>query len=115
MSGELRQACLDVARITRWARKPVDSAEITVLVHKLYEIAKEQLSPELKIDLPPITRAVRYLGQVHAIPPMDDDTGWFHDMLRVVLEIARPNTGVDEENEEFLRDMLQGIEQSLEH
>jgi hypothetical protein len=44
---------------------------------------------------------------------MDNNTGWFHDMLCVVLAIARPNTGVDEENKEFLRDMLQGIESSL--
>ena len=115
MSDELRQACFDVARTTKWSRKPVDSAEITVLADKLYEIAKGQVSPEIEIDLPLITRAVRYLGQVHASPPMDDDTGWFYDMLRVVLEIARPNTGVEEENKEFLRDMLQGIEQSLEH
>jgi len=81
--------------------------------HKLFEIAKGQVNPELEIDLPLITRAVRYVGQVHALPAMDDDTGWFYDMLRVVLEIARPNTGVEEDNKEFLRDMLQGIEQSL--
>ena len=113
MSDDLRQACFDVARTTKWARKPVDSADITALADKLYEIAKGQVSPELEIDLPIITRAVRYLGQVHAMPPMDDDTGWFYDMLRVVLEIARPNTGVDEANKEFLKDMLQGIGQSL--
>jgi len=110
---ELRKSCFDVARTTKWSRKPVDSAEITALANKLYEIAKGQVSPELEIDLPLITRAVRYVGQVHAMPPMDEDTGWFYDMLRVVLEIARPNTGVEEENKEFLRDMLQGIEQSL--
>jgi hypothetical protein len=44
---------------------------------------------------------------------MDEDTQWFYDMLRVVLEIARPNTGIDEENKEFLRDMRDGIEKSL--
>jgi hypothetical protein len=110
---ELKSACFEVARITKWARKPVDAADITALGNRFYKIAKEQISPELEIDLPVITRAVRYLGQVHAMPPMDDNTGWFYDMLRVVLEIARPNTGVNEENKEFLRDMLQGIGQSL--
>jgi hypothetical protein len=110
---ELRKCCFDVARMTKWSRKPVDSAEITALADKLYEIAKGQVSPELEIDLPLITRAVRYIGQVHAMPPMDEDTGWFCYMLRAVLEIARPNTGVEEENKEFLRDMLQGIEQSM--
>jgi hypothetical protein len=65
-----------VGRAVKWSRKPVDSAEITVLADKLYEIAKDQDSTvELEIDLPLITREVRYLGSVHAIPPMDDNTG----------------------------------------
>ena len=47
-----------------------------MLADKLYEIAKDQDSTvELEIDLPLITREVRYLGSVHAIPPMDDITG----------------------------------------
>jgi hypothetical protein len=63
------KACFEVARTTKWTRKPVDSAEITALADKLYEIAKGEVSAELEIDLPLITRAVRYLGQVHAVPP----------------------------------------------
>jgi hypothetical protein len=113
MSNELLQACFDVARITKWVRKPVDSVEITALGEKLYEIAKGQVSPKLEIDLPVIARAVRYLGQVHAMPPMDGNKVWFSEMLRAVLEIARPNIGVDEENKEFLRDMLYVIGRSL--
>jgi hypothetical protein len=110
---ELKSACFEIARITKWARKPVDAADIATLGDRFYGIAKGQISPELEIDFPVITRAVRYLGQVHAMPPMDDNMGWFYDMLRVVLEIARPNTAVNQENKEFLRDMLQGIGQSL--
>lgn len=113
MPDELQQACFDIARTTKWALKPVDATEITAVADKLYDIAKGQVSPELGIDILLITRAVRYLGQVHAIPPMDADTSWFLDMLRVVLEIARPNTGVEQANKEFLRDMLQGIGRSL--
>jgi len=59
-------------------------------------IAASFVSEPLEIDIPLITRAVRYLGQVHAIPPMDEDTQWFSNMLQVVLEIARPNSGMDE-------------------
>jgi hypothetical protein len=44
---------------------------------------------------------------------MDEDTQWFYEMLRVVLEIARPNTVVDDENKAFLQDMLHGIGKSL--
>jgi hypothetical protein len=114
MSQELRKACFEVARFVKRSRKPVDADEISELASKLYEIAKDQESTgELEIDLPLITRAVRYLGSVHVVPPIDDDTRWFYNKLRVVLEIARPNAGIDDENKEFLRDMLQGIEESL--
>jgi hypothetical protein len=47
------------------------------------------------------------------MPPMDDNTVWFSEMLRAVLEIARPNTGVEEENKAFLRDVRQGIDRVL--
>ena len=110
---ELQNACFRVARTTKWSRKPTDAAEITAVADKFFEIAKQQVSPALEIDIPLITRAVRYLGQVHAMPPMDDNTAWFSEMLRAVLEIARPNTGVDEENKAFLRDMREGIDQVL--
>jgi hypothetical protein len=34
-------------------------------------------------------------------------------MLRAVLEIARLNTGIDEPSKAFLKDMLDGIQESL--
>ena len=110
---ELQNACFGVARTTKWSRKPIDAVEITAVAAKFFEIAKQQVSPEPEIDIPLITRAVRYLGQVHAMPPMDDNTVWFSEMLRAVLEIARPNTGVEEENKAFLRDVRQGIDRVL--
>ena len=106
MRDELQQACFDLARNTKWSRKPVDAAKIQAFSEQIAQIAREQVSDPLGIDISLITRAVRYLANAHAIPPMDEDTQWFYDMLRVVLEIARPNSGIDEENKEFLRDML---------
>jgi hypothetical protein len=111
---ELQNACFNVARNTKWAQKPIDAAEITAVAEKLFEIAKQQVFPGLEIDIPLITRAVRYLGQVHAIPPMGDNIVWFSEMLRAVLEIARPNIGVNEENKAFLHDMREGIDRALE-
>lgn len=110
---ELAQSCFELARTTKWAQKPVDAATITAFADKLTHIAKGQVSEPLGIDIPLITRAVRYLTNAHAIPPMDEDTQWFYEMLRVVLEIARPNTVVDDENKAFLQDMLHGIGKSL--
>ena len=76
MTEELKQACFEIALTTEWARKPVDAAEIQAVADKLYEIAKQQVSPELDIDIPLITRAVRYLGQVHAIHRLDELRPW---------------------------------------
>ena len=37
----------------------------------------------------------------------------FHNMLRAVLEVAKPNIGVSDENKQFLRDMRDGIDEVL--
>jgi hypothetical protein len=46
------------------------------------------------------------------MPPMQDDTSWFFNMLIAVLEIARPNKFVPDEKP-FLKEMLYGIVESL--
>jgi hypothetical protein len=113
MSEELRQACFELARITKWDRKPVDTAAIQALGDNFYKIAMDQESAPLNIDTALLTRAVRYLANAQAMPPMEEDTFWFFNMLRVVLEIARPNTGIEPGNKEFLKDMIHGIAESL--
>ena len=61
---------------------------------KLNGIAMERVHDRdtLGIDVPVVTRAVAYLTQAHAIPPMGDHTDWF-EMPDAVLEVARPNSG----------------------
>jgi hypothetical protein len=73
MSDELQQACFDLARITKWSRKPVDAAKIQAFSEQIAQIAREQVSDPLGIDIPLITRAVRYLANAHATPPMDEE------------------------------------------
>jgi hypothetical protein len=113
LSQELETACLEMARVVKWVRKPIPVSDLTNFSTQLVTISGAFVSEELEIDEPLIARAVRYLANVHAMPVMDEDTRWFSEMLRAVLEIARPNTMVDDDNKEFLRDLLQGIERSL--
>jgi hypothetical protein len=40
---------------------------------------------------------------------MGDHTEWFGYMLDAVLEVARPNSGLDGQAREFLKDMRDGI------
>jgi hypothetical protein len=115
VSQELEAACLEMARVTKWERKPIDVSELTSFARQLVTISRGFVSEPLDIDEEVIVRAVRYLARVHAVPLMEEDTRWFTEMMRAVLEIARPNTAVDADNKEFLQDLLQGIERSLSH
>lgn len=108
-SDELERACLDLALAIKIVKEPISSDDAHGLAERFVAIAQVQVCAPLNIDRPLVTRAVRYLTQVHAIATMGDDTQWFSNMLSAVLEIARPNTGIDEDNKEFLRDMTEGI------
>lgn len=81
------------------------------LAEKLNAIAMERVDDRdtLGINVPVVTRAVAYLTQAHAMPPMGDHTDWFGYMLDAVLEVARPNSGLDGRAREFLEDMRDGI------
>jgi hypothetical protein len=71
------------------------------------------VSDGLNIDMPLLERAVRYINAVHGMP-MGDDPTWFEYMMRALIEVARPNTGLDRENKAFLLDLEQGIHSLLE-
>jgi hypothetical protein len=114
-NDELKGACFDLARTAKWAQKPIDAELLSSLAGKLEKIARGFLSEPLERDIPLMVKAIRYLNHVHAMPPMDDDTMWFYNMLGVVVEIARPNTVVDERGKPFLKEMLQGIHESLSY
>jgi len=109
----LNAECFALARTAKWTRKPIDSEEIRRLADAFFKTAVSRVSETLDIDLPLITRAVRYLGEAHGMPT-GDDPRWFEDMLGAVLEVARPNSGLTEKGQEFLYDMLDGITGVLE-
>ena len=92
--------------------KPVPSADVRSLADEYSNIAKDFVSAELEIDIPLITRAVRYIDCVHGLPS-GDDTRWFTGTLMTLLEVARPNAGVNDSARPFLKDMQDGIEQTM--
>jgi hypothetical protein len=108
----LADACFDLARTLKWSKEsPAPEAEIGALAERLNAVAMERVHDRdtLGIDVPVVTRAVAYLTQAHAIPPMGDHTEWFGYMLDAFLEVARPNSGLDGQAREFLKDMRDGI------
>ena len=96
----------------KWSNEgAATEAEIGGLAEKLNVIAMERIEDRdtLGRDVPVVTRAVVYLTQAHAIPPMGDHAEWFGYMLDAVLEVARPNSGLNGLAKEFLKDMRDGI------
>jgi|SRR5579885_931414 len=111
-TNDLREACFDLARTTKWEQRPIDLDEINEHAERLYQIAQEQICESLDRDLALVARAVRYLTNAHGMP-IGNDTNWFSKMLEAVLEVARPNTRQDGIGREFLKDMQEGIQSLL--
>jgi hypothetical protein len=108
----LATACFELARIAKWTRNPIDADEIVALAERFAVIAKAKASEPLSIDLPLLERVVRYIAQAHGMPS-GDNTCWFEYTLTALLEVARPNSGLDSRGEAFLHDMLGGIQNAL--
>src|SRR5262249_42367834 len=108
----LADACFELARVLKWSKDgPASEMEIGGLAERLNAIAMERVHHRdtLGRDVPVVARAVAYLSQAHAIPPMGDGTEGFGHILDAVLEVARPNSGLDGQAREFLKDMRDGI------
>src|SRR5256885_16113785 len=56
-----------------------------------------------------IEHAIQYIARVHAIPPCGTDVAWFDSTLHALLEIAVPNTGLDDESAMLLPWLQEGI------
>jgi hypothetical protein len=113
---DLRAACFEAAGSAKWERRPQPVEDIQELADKFYERASERAKEihEINEDSQIVNRAVWYLAQVHAIPPMRDDVTWFHEMLEALLELAIPNTYVAVgKPRAFLKDLLKGITWSI--
>jgi hypothetical protein len=107
----LRFACFKLARNRLWQMRLVDTAKIERLADSFYEIAINHLELMGNRNRDPniLVRAVRYLEQIDALPPTDDDAQWFQQTLTVLIELACPSVRHTEESCEFLTDVEEGI------
>ena len=114
----LHAACLGIARETLWKSKGEKKRtvkEIEAHAAKLQVIALSHLEfiAEQGRDPNILVRAVRYLAHTHAIPPMRVDTGWFTNMLEVLIELACPNTHLPPKGKDFVADLRKGLSAKL--
>src|SRR3712207_79318 len=109
-TNDLRQACYDVARSTGWemddplstsldAVTPVASRYLDVALRHAQAVEADGEDPSV------VARAVRFLGEVHAMPPMGEDLRWFDDMLAALLGLLEPTTALSPDARAFLLDL----------
>lgn len=109
--GALNDACVELAKQILSSRKGISADLVETLaarfqseaLHHLEFIEGQGRDPNL------LTRAVHYIADAHAIPPMGTDAVWFRSMIDFAVELAVPNSGVSDEGIAFLADVRDGL------
>ena len=106
----LKAACRAVANNTVWTLKPFDADLISQHANRLFEIALEHLFL-IPDDADPnvMTRAIYYLSQAQAIPPLWNSTSWFAESLNCLLMLLFPLSPLSDQAEPFVMDIEQAI------
>ena len=85
--------------------------ELNEMTEKFVETAKfyleniESLEGQSEI----IVRAINYMEEAHAIPPLRGNYEWFDYTLGALTELACPNSILSKSNLDFLNDVETGI------
>lgn len=113
--GALNDACVELAKQVVWVNGETSSDIVETFALKLQEVALSHVEYVIESDRDPnlITRAIHYLAETHAIPPMSTDLVWFREMLLCLIELAVPNSGLSPKGAQFILDLQVGIEESL--
>ncbi|MFL9966707.1 hypothetical protein PQR02_38270 [Paraburkholderia sediminicola] len=83
------------------------ATELTSVAEEHAEWAIEQRG-----DWQIVSRAIDYMAAIHDGPWQG--RAWFESTLRVLMELAVPNTGLDESSAAFLKDIQLGVNQSFQ-
>lgn len=85
----------------------VSRLELTSIAEEHAEWAIEQRG-----DWEIVSRAIGYMAAIHDGPWQGK--AWFENTLRVLMEVAVPNTGLDEDAAAFLIDLQRGANESYQ-
>jgi hypothetical protein len=105
-------SCRQFLRTALWRQGAASNDIVDTLSDELAEKVSHLAGwcNEQRGDAEIVDRAIRYLTIHHDGPWKGVD--WFVDSLSILVEIAVPNSGMDEDTAEFLADMQVGISQS---
>jgi hypothetical protein len=113
---ELREACLDLARVVLAAGQPQVSNDILETLAARFEREAVDFAPMVARagrDPNLLVRAMHYIVDAHALPLMGTDMDWFRQTLACLVELAVPGIALSDKGGAFLRDVQEGIRQSL--
>lgn len=112
---DLRTECMYLARQLLWNQGGCSSDVVETLGERFLAIAREHeehVRQNRERDQV-IAQAVRYLADMHAIPPMGTDTAWFATAMEVLMQLAVPNGRVSVDAAEVLPSLQEGIAQAI--
>lgn len=110
----LHYACLRFLRVVLWRQGAASNDLVDSLAAELASVAEQhaEWAIEQRGDWEIVSRAIDYMAATHD-GPWQGRT-WFDSTLRVLMELAVPNTGLDESSAAFLNDIRRGANQSLQ-
>jgi hypothetical protein len=109
--GALNDACIQVAWQVLRSSKGVSTDLVETLASRYEQEALHHVESIQALGGDPnlLTRAVHFIADAHAIPPMGTDIIWFRNMLDFAVELAVPNAGLSNEAAAFLDDVRHGL------
>lgn len=111
---DLLESCKYLAKQVLWKNGGNSTDVVEMLASRFYAIAEghqDFVRTQRESD-DVIAHAVRYIADVHAMPAYGTDLDWFTHTLGVLIELAVPNTLLNESAGSLLKDLQQGIAQS---
>lgn len=110
-SSALVHACHSLAKQILGMENSFPAQAVVDLADKFYAeatfhaeyITQQSRDPEI------VVRAINYLCETYAIPPLGTDTLWFRHSLGCLIELAVPNSGLSDAAKGFLADVRQGL------
>nr|WP_023842380.1 hypothetical protein [Burkholderia sp. M701]BAO18837.1 hypothetical protein [Burkholderia sp. M701] len=107
-------ACIRFLRVVLWRQGAASNDVVDSLAAELASIAERHVAwaNEQRGDWKIVSRAIDYMAAIHDGPWQGK--AWFENTLRVLMELAVPNTGLDETSAAFLSDIQRGVNESYQ-
>ena len=118
LNENIRAACFNLSVSLMWEKDALTTdkiensmAELQTMTEKFYKAALFYLEHIESLEGKPeiLVKAIRYIDDVHAIPPLRNNYEWFDYTLGALIELACPNSRLNKNNLDFLNDVEAGI------